>query len=1145
MALSACAGATAAADKPLYQAPSAWVKLAAPPQAQPAGADGQAMRILLQDEQVRLGPGGVENYSDIVAQIQTPQGLQVAGNLAFAWDPTTDTPIIHRLRIIRDGQVIDLLAKGDAFTVLRRETNLERAMLDGTLTAAIQPEDLRVGDLIELAVSIRRLDPVMAGHVETSEVVDRSAPPSRLLLRAVWPAGARMNWGEGPTAPPATVNPTPAGQELIVDASNLPSLTPPRAAPARYVRSGWIDVTDFSDWSQVSALMQPLYARAATLGPNSPLKAEAAKIRATSSDPKAQAAATLRLVQDRVRYLFLGMNAGGYTPAPADTTWSRLFGDCKGKTVLLLALLHELGIEAQPALVSTVYGDGLDARKPMVALFDHVLVRAVVGGKVYWLDGTRLGDRDLDHLQTPNFGWALPVQASGAKLEKLVVLPLAEPAIERTIRLDASAGLDLAAPAHAEIVFRGDAATAMKLAMENVTPAQRDQSMRDYWKQQYDFIEVKQTSVAFDEKTGEAKGTMDGAAKMDWAAGTDRARVYETDGSTIGWKADFSRDPGPDSEAPFAIDFPGWQRNTEVILLPHGGAGFSVTGADVDKTLAGYELKRTSKIDHGVFTTTASSRSLVPEVGASEGRAAQAELRSLASSTVYVRAPANYAPTDREKGRQNSAATVSALINQGYTLQSRNDLDGALAAYDRALAIDPNAAEAVASRGGVLFEKGDEVGAQAAFDRALQLDPRQMTALMGKGRVHFAHGRWQDAIDTYNQVLALSPNFSNVIVLRGAAYGALGKPAEAAADYDQAIKLDPKSSWAWAARGQFKLFRGDAPGATADLDRAIALNPYIPGAYQARGYILRGQGHLPEALAALDRAVELAPREPSAIALRGLIHGMMGQNDLATADFDKALQLDPSQPDALQGRGVLLMRAGKHQEAIAALTAALAARPGDMNLLIVRAGAFETTHQLDLARADVDLAVKLHPAALEPGVALAFLLGKTGDFAGQADEYAKLILLEPKNLGLRQAHAYALAKAQRYEEGLKEEDLIVATNPSNPTLLNNRCWYKATAGRDLDSALVDCDAAVAGSHQDPEIIDSRAMVELKLGRFDRAIADYDIVISKRPNIAGSWFCRGVAKLRVGDAKDAEADIAHAKTIDAHVAEEYAGYGVVP
>ena len=67
-------------------------------------------------------------------------------NIAFGWRPDSDVLVIHKVHIIRGDQVIDLLANGQTFTILRRETGLEEAMLDGRLTATLQPEGLQVGD---------------------------------------------------------------------------------------------------------------------------------------------------------------------------------------------------------------------------------------------------------------------------------------------------------------------------------------------------------------------------------------------------------------------------------------------------------------------------------------------------------------------------------------------------------------------------------------------------------------------------------------------------------------------------------------------------------------------------------------------------------------------------------------------------------------------------------------------------------------------------------------------------------------------------------------------------------------------------------------------------------------------------------------
>jgi transglutaminase-like putative cysteine protease len=81
--------------------------------------------------------------------------------------------------------------------------------------------------------------------------------------------------------------------------------------------------------------MAPLYEKAAAIPAQGPLRSELERIQSLSPDPKVRTEAALALVQDRVRYVALEMGAGGYVPTDAETTWSRRYGDCKGKTALL------------------------------------------------------------------------------------------------------------------------------------------------------------------------------------------------------------------------------------------------------------------------------------------------------------------------------------------------------------------------------------------------------------------------------------------------------------------------------------------------------------------------------------------------------------------------------------------------------------------------------------------------------------------------------------------------------------------------------------------------------------------------------------------------------------------------------------------
>ena len=76
------------------------------------------------------------------------------------------------------------------------------------------------------------------------------------------------------------------------------------------------------------------------------------------------------------------------------------------------------------------------------------------------------------------------------------------------------------------------------------------------------------------------------------------------------------------------------------------------------------------------------------------------------------------------------------------------------------------------------------------------------------------------------------------------------------------------------------------------------------------------------------------------------------------------------------------------------------------------------------------------------------------------------------------------------------------------------------------------------------MLDSRAMVRLRMGDLAGAMADYDRVLAAQPAIAWSWFGRGLAKLRSGREEDGKADIAAAIRIDPGLPEKARKIGLI-
>ena len=525
------------------------------------------------------------------------------------------------------------------------------------LTATLQPEGVQIGDVIDFAMSITQSDPALKSHVEEIGGGWNGIPADRVHMRTQWPSTVSMRLHQTVgLAPIRTVRKGGVSSaELTMDA--LQPIPLPKGAPLRYAMVRQFEMSDFANWSDLATLMAPLYAKAAALPADSGLDVEIATIARLSSDPKTRAAAALALVQDRVRYVYLGTNDGGLVPVDAKTTWSRRFGDCKGKAVLLLALLNALGIKAEPVIVSVGGGDGLDQRLPMVSLFNHVLVRATIAGQIYWLDGTRSGDTTLDLIVTPNFSWGLPLEA-GATLVRMVAPQPALPQTETAIRIDASSGINLPARFHVETVLRGDPAVSLDRQLTNLASEVRERGLRDYWRSRYDFVDVGSVYATFDAAKHEERLVMDGAAKMEW-----NDHWYLTDGTGVGYEADFTRDPGPNADAPFAVAYPYSSRVTETILLPR--SAFRVAHAEpIEETVAGIAYHWRVTLDGKRIIIEESEHSVASEISAAEAAAAQDTLRALSSRSVQIAEPVNYWATVKEV---DAAMQTTPNTAEGFT----------------------------------------------------------------------------------------------------------------------------------------------------------------------------------------------------------------------------------------------------------------------------------------------------------------------------------------------------------------------------------------------------------------------------------------------------------------------------------------------
>lgn len=476
----------------------------------PADAAG-AVFIRRQDTQVHLDDKGQLFYNSYRIKILHSNALQL-GNLSLAWNPAAGSPVVHVIKIHRESEVIDILKKA-SFEILRREDQLEAAWLDGNLTAVLRVADLRVGDEIEVGATIRVSDPTLGKDDAGLLLLSRDPAPGRYRLRLSW-EGANK-----PTVKMTSDMKTVAQEEanaIDLRLDDPKPLTPPKDAPPRYLWQRVVEYSSFGDWHSISRRFAPLYAEASKLRTDSSLKREAARIASAHAKPLDRAAAALKMVQQDVRYIYVGLNGGNLTPAEADETWQRRYGDCKAKTVMLLALLRELGVEAEAVLVNNSGGDdGLDERLPSPRIFDHVLVRARIDGKIYWLDGTLPAVVQPMVEPVMPYQWVLPLTGQGSGLEKLGWTPAPTPNEITLFEIDARAGFDKPARITNTTIKRGIEGLQQEVQFSAATPAQllnafRQNAIGDTWQT------IEDVQWRYDQKAQASVLTIIGTGAVDW-----------------------------------------------------------------------------------------------------------------------------------------------------------------------------------------------------------------------------------------------------------------------------------------------------------------------------------------------------------------------------------------------------------------------------------------------------------------------------------------------------------------------------------------------------------------------------------------------------------------------------------------------------
>ncbi|KEZ00685.1 hypothetical protein AI27_03155 [Sphingomonas sp. BHC-A] len=377
--------------------------------------DGTA--YLLTDWQVRANDTGYDSYYRFASKVIDRSGLEQGGRISVGFDPRIEDVAVNFVHIIRDGKTIDRTAEVQ-FSVVEREKDLNDGIISGNLQVISNLKDIRVGDIIDYATT-RHVRTKLWPHHYFSSFTDRfSEPLGYRAIRILWPSAQPLTFKATNSAISFAAKDAGDMREWEWVGAQRPFEQGEGDVPAWYPQYGRVDISTMKSWSEVAQWAVNLYAGDDSL----PADFEKRLVEIAKRWPKAEDRVTevTRYIQDNIRYVGEEMGEGSYVPRRPALVLERGYGDCKDKSLLLAVALRRVGIDAVPALVSTSPGFDLPDRLPSPGMFDHVIVRVMLGGQPLWIDptATHRGGRGLGIVPS-NLGYALPIRAGQAGLEEM------------------------------------------------------------------------------------------------------------------------------------------------------------------------------------------------------------------------------------------------------------------------------------------------------------------------------------------------------------------------------------------------------------------------------------------------------------------------------------------------------------------------------------------------------------------------------------------------------------------------------------------------------------------------------------------------------------------------------------------------------
>lgn len=510
------------------------------------------------EKQVNLGQQST--YYKKVIKIISEAGVQNSSEISISFDPSYQQLTIHGIKIIRNEKSLDKL-QPEKIKIIQQETELDRHIYNQSFSAILFLEDVRKGDIIEYSYTLKGFNSIFKGKYADIYDAAFSVPIYSLYYKIIVPAGRTIMIKNWLTEIQPDIQKTDNETIYQWKQNNISALHTQDNLPSWYDPYPAIMLSEYKSWKEVNDWAMQLFPDVKVLSPL--LQKRINDIRTKDTSPEKRLLASLRFVQDDVRYMGIEMGEKSHKPFPPEKVLAQRFGDCKDKAYLLCTILRGLNIEAFPVLINSGYKKNVSTRLPSPKAFDHVTVQVILNNSSFFFDPTISYQRGtVNDISFPDYQCGLIISDSTTGLTNIMAHEKGMVNVKEIFDIP-----DMSGKAQLKVVttYSGSFSDDIRSSFNNNSHYEMLKGFRDYYADYFEKIKGDSLSFEDNDTTGvfttKEYYTITDLWKIEEGKKKVQFESFVING-VLQKPSDISRN------MPFSIRFPAWYKEEVEVNLP-------------------------------------------------------------------------------------------------------------------------------------------------------------------------------------------------------------------------------------------------------------------------------------------------------------------------------------------------------------------------------------------------------------------------------------------------------------------------------------------------------------------------------------------------------------------------------------------------